>query len=95
MTPEVVLDVGVSTLATLSRGSQRAVDLFSRWNIWIVPMLNVDGSNIVWSKDNYWRKNARSQGSRVFGVDINRNYSFTWNKCNGSSNFNSAQNSLQ
>jgi len=91
MTPEVVLDVGVSTLATLSRGSQRAVDLFSRWNIWIVPMLNVDGSNIVWSKDNYWRKNARSQGSRVFGVDINRNYSFTWNKCNGSSNFNSAQ----
>ncbi len=91
MTPEVVLDVGVSTLATLSRGTQRAKDLFSRWNIWIVPMLNVDGSSIVWSKDNYWRKNARSEGPRVFGVDINRNYSFTWNKCRGSSSSTGAQ----
>lgn len=91
MTPEVVMDVGVSVLNTLSRGNQRSKDLFSRWNIWIVPMLNVDGSDIVWSKDNFWRKNARSQGSRVFGVDINRNYGFTWNACRGSSGFTGGQ----
>lgn len=91
MTPEVVLDAGVAALNTLSHGSQKATELISRWNIWIVPMLNVDGSDIVWSQDSYWRKNARAQGARVHGVDINRNYSFSWNKCNGSSNSLGAQ----
>ena len=91
MTPEVVLDVGAAALSTLSGGSRQATELVSRWNIWIVPMLNVDGSDIVWNKDSYWRKNARAQNNRVFGVDINRNYSFTWNKCSGSSNSTGAQ----
>jgi hypothetical protein len=44
-------------------------------------MLNVDGNNIVWTQDNMWRKNARGTN----GVDINRNYPYQWNTCNGSS----------
>lgn len=91
MTPEVVLDVGLAALNTLARGSRQAAELAARWNIWIVPMVNVDGSDIVWKKDNFWRKNARAQGNRVFGVDINRNYGFGWNKCGGSSSSPNAQ----
>jgi carboxypeptidase T len=91
MTPEVVLDVGLAALNTLARGQRQAAELAARWNIWIVPMLNVDGSDIVWRRDSMWRKNARAQGNRVFGVDINRNYGFGWNRCSGSSGSPNAQ----
>jgi hypothetical protein len=49
--------------------------------IWVVPMLNPDGSNKVWTSNNMWRKNARGG----YGVDINRNYPYKWNSCRGSS----------
>ena len=54
-------------------------------------MLNVDGNNIVWTTDNMWRKNARGQGNNVYGVDLNRNYSYAWNSCNGSSGSTSSE----
>ncbi len=89
MTPEVVLDVAETTLKGLRR-SPRLRQVVDRWQIWVVPMINVDGSNIVWTSDNMWRKNARADKGDVHGVDINRNYSYLWDSCNGSS---SSQNS--
>jgi hypothetical protein len=59
----------------------RWVDMFQ---IYIVPVLNVDGHNIVTSgQDPRWRKNARDTDSNGVvnypdGVDINRNYDFNW-----------------
>lgn len=53
--------------------------------IWVVPQVNPDGNTIVWTNDTWWRKNARGDGANVWGVDINRNYPFQWNFCNGSS----------
>lgn len=91
MTPEVVMDVAESTLGTLARKDRAWTPVLQNWNIWVVPMLNVDGNNIVWTQDSMWRKNAHSEGGRTFGVDINRNYSFNWNKCNGSSGSTGAQ----
>jgi len=85
MTPEVVMDVAHFALQGLTQRSQ-GTEFLSRWNLWIVPMLNVDGSDIVWKKNSFWRKNARSDSSgRMHGVDVNRNYAFGWNKCRGSS----------
>lgn len=55
--------------------------------IWILPMLNVDGNNYMWTKDNMWRKNVRNR----HGVDINRNYPYAWNSCDGSSGYSFAQ----
>lgn len=55
--------------------------------IYVLPMFNVDGNNIVWTQDNMWRKNARDS----YGVDINRNYPYAWNSCNGSSSSRGAQ----
>ncbi len=58
-----------------------AVDAYE---IWIVPCVNPDGVDWVWTKDNYWRKNRRNNG-RDFGVDLNRNYPFAWGRCGSSS----------
>lgn len=84
MTSEIVMDVA-DTVLSMKRMSTPWNQLLESWNIWIVPMLNVDGNNIVWTSDNWWRKNARGNGSSVFGVDLNRNYTYAWNTCNGSS----------
>ncbi len=86
MTPEVVLDVAQTILPEARSKNSPLANILSRWNIWIVPMLNVDGNNVVWTKNSYWRKNAHAdENSKVFGVDLNRNYPFMWSGCNGSS----------
>ncbi|MGZ3690745.1 MAG: M14 family zinc carboxypeptidase [Pseudobdellovibrio sp.] len=85
MTSEIVMDVAENTLDMLAQNNGLA-PLLNRWSVWVVPMLNVDGNNIVWTQQNMWRKNAHTEGSQTFGVDINRNYPFNWNRCNGASN---------
>ncbi len=85
MTSEVVMDVADFLLSSEVRNNKQWQLLLDKWNVWIVPMLNVDGRNIVTTQDKWWRKNARTENGKTFGVDINRNYSFNWNKCNGSS----------
>jgi carboxypeptidase T len=83
MTVEVVLDVAETILKnSRSRFSQ---ELLKKWNVWIVPMVNPDGSNIVFTANSMWRKNARAGASDIFGVDVNRNYSYRWGDCQGSS----------
>ncbi len=80
MTPEVVLDIAETLLTQYGKDSK-----ITHWvdanEIWLVPMLNVDGNNKVWTQDNWWRKNTREG----YGVDINRNYPYNWNTCSGSS----------
>ena len=85
ITPEISIQFAWSLLAAAYAENQYAIELLKRWTFWIVPMLNVDGSNIVWSENSYWRKNARADGGRVFGVDMNRNYNYQFSNCNGSS----------
>lgn len=91
MTPEVVFDIAETILKGIQNKSPKAMEILSKWNVYLVPMLNVDGNNIVWNSDNWWRKNAKSSGKNIYGVDNNRNYSFFWNKCGGSSGSKNAQ----
>jgi len=85
MTSEIVLDVGQTFLQAIQAHNEGAINALSNWNIWIVPMLNVDGNNMVWTQNQMWRKNARDDRGQVYGVDINRNYPFKWGACHGSS----------
>jgi hypothetical protein len=69
-------------------------------DIWVMPTLNPDGHHIVESGGGgnspyYHRKNANNTNGCTtwpptpftqFGVDINRNFSFLWNCCSGSTN---------
>ncbi len=92
MTSEIVMDVAESILtAKAQKASPKVTAMLDQWNIWVVPMLNVDGNNIVWTQDSYWRKNARAESGSAFGVDLNRNYSYRWSNCGGSSNSKGAQ----
>ena len=82
MTVEVVLDTGDYLLSNYGKDPK-----VTKWvddsEIWLIPMVNPDGSSQVWSGKNMWRKNNRGN----YGVDINRNYPFKWAGCGGSSAF--------
>lgn len=86
MTPEVSLDI----IETLLNGYQSHAEIkkwIDSYQIWVIPMFNVDGSNKMWGSNKWWRKNTRGG----YGVDLNRNYPSGWNKCNGSSGEKSSQ----
>ena len=80
MTVEVALDAADYLAANYATNTE-VHDWLDRAEIWIVPMVNPDGSNKVWTEDSMWRKNASGSD----GVDVNRNYPYRWNQCNGSS----------
>lgn len=86
MTPEIALDV----VDYLTKGYEKDAEV-RKWLdnhvVWVVPMVNPDGNHRVWNGKNMWRKNALGG----YGVDINRNYPFEWNSCNGSSGSKSSE----
>lgn len=55
--------------------------------IWIIPMVNLDGVNYMWTQYDMWRKDRHSPppGSSQYGIDPNRNYPTFWGSCDGSS----------
>ncbi len=56
--------------------------------IWIIPTVNPDGAEFDVSTGSYalWRKNRQpNAGSTAIGTDLNRNWSFQWGCCGGSS----------
>lgn len=90
MTPEIVVDIAETLLQNASerrriRPGHEGMDQLSRVRVWVVPQVNPDGNNIVWTMNPWWRKNAFRDRGQVTGVDLNRNYSFQWGKCRGSS----------
>lgn len=86
MTVEIALDI--IDYLTANYGKDATVtNWVNKAQIWIIPMVNPDGSNRVWNEDNMWRKNARGD----YGVDINRNYPYKWGACDGSSGSKYAQ----
>lgn len=86
MTPEVVLDLAAYLLEGYGTDSN-ATKWVDGLEVWVLPMLNVDGNNMMWTQDKMWRKNTRGG----YGVDLNRNYPVGWNSCDGSSGRASAQ----
>lgn len=86
MGPEVGIDI-IETLLTGHGSDPKITHWVDSNEIWVLPMFNVDGNDIVWQSDNMWRKNARGD----YGVDINRNYPYAWGSCRGSSSSKYAQ----
>jgi hypothetical protein len=83
LTPEVVL-----SLAHLFAESSKVTigNLVHTRQIYIVPSLNPDGAeyDIAGGSYHFWRKN-RQPYQGVYGTDNNRNYSYRWGCCGGSS----------
>jgi hypothetical protein len=86
MTPEVTTDIIQFLTKNFDNAEMPFVrDWLENMAIWVIPQLNPDGNNIVWSEDNWWRKNAKGDEWEIWGVDLNRNYPFQWGACRGSS----------
>ncbi|HUR16026.1 MAG TPA: M14 family zinc carboxypeptidase, partial [Candidatus Limnocylindrales bacterium] len=66
----------------------RVTNIVNTREIWIIPTLNPDGAeyNISDGVFHNWRKNRQpNPGSSAVGIDLNRNFSFMWGCCGGSS----------
>jgi carboxypeptidase T len=80
MTTEVAMDL-IDQLMSGYALNAKVQKWVKNTEIWVVPMVNPDGNNKVWTSNNLWRKNAHGG----YGVDINRNYPYAWASCEGSS----------
>jgi carboxypeptidase T len=83
LTVEVVL----ALLHTFAESAKPDVTtLVNSRQIYIVPSLNPDGAeyDIATGSYRFWRKN-RQPDEGIFGTDNNRNYSYKWGCCGGSS----------
>ncbi|MCX5752614.1 MAG: M14 family zinc carboxypeptidase [Candidatus Krumholzibacteria bacterium] len=61
----------------------RVAELVDTREIWIAPMINVDGhvyveQNHTGSSSYWWRKNRKLNANGSYGIDINRNYGYRW-----------------
>jgi len=66
----------------------RITSLVNSREFWIVPDMNPDGGEYDIATGSYrsWRKNRQpNAGSSNVGTDLNRNWSFQWGCCGGSS----------
>ncbi|MBX7269509.1 zinc carboxypeptidase [Micromonospora sp. Llam7] len=66
----------------------RITSLVNGREIWVVPSVNPDGSEYDIATGSYrsWRKNRQpNSGSSYVGTDLNRNWSYNWGCCGGSS----------
>jgi murein tripeptide amidase MpaA len=65
----------------------RVSNIVNSREIWIIPMLNPDGSTYDISGGTFhgWRKDRQVVMPGYFGIDPNRNWSYKWNCCGGSS----------
>jgi hypothetical protein len=83
MTVEVVLSLAKMFVEDSRIGTRNL--LYSR-QIYIVPSLNPDGGEYDIATGSYrlWRKN-RQPNAQAIGTDNNRNYSYRWGCCGGSS----------
>jgi carboxypeptidase T len=66
----------------------RLAKLVKTREIYVVPMVNPDGGefDISGSSYGFWRKNRQPNPDDI-GTDLNRNYSYRWGCCGGSSGF--------
>lgn len=85
LTVEVALDL-VRLFAESTDPTIRS--LVASRQIYVIPNLNPDGSEYDISGGTYqsWRKNRQpNSGTSAIGTDLNRNYSYRWGCCGGSS----------
>ncbi|KAI9217670.1 hypothetical protein BC828DRAFT_351264 [Blastocladiella britannica] len=69
---------------TLDNDTRRFLDTY---DVHIVPVANPDGYTWTWEEngDRLWRKNRRQNADGSIGVDLNRNWDFSWDDLSGSS----------
>lgn len=85
----LTVEVALSLLHLFAESTDQTVrSLVASRQIYILPTLNPDGGeyDIASGSYRFWRKNRQPiPGSFEIGTDLNRNYSYRWGCCGGSS----------
>ncbi|WP_436493578.1 M14 family metallopeptidase [Actinokineospora sp. HUAS TT18] len=87
----LTVEMALYLINTLTDGystDSRIKGLVDSREIWILPNVNPDGGEFDISTGSYqmWRKNRQpNSGSSNVGTDLNRNWSYKWGCCGGSS----------
>ena len=85
----LTVEVALSLLHLFAESTDQTVrSLVASRQIYILPSLNPDGGefDIATGSYRFWRKNRQPiPGSSEIGTDLNRNYSYGWACCGGSS----------
>jgi uncharacterized membrane protein len=83
MTPEAVVYIAHYMLENY-RTDPYIWNIINTTQVWLVPKVNVDGfiydGNGDYPNGQMWRKNRRDNGDGTYGVDLNRNYDWSWDK---------------
>jgi len=77
ITPEIVLYF-IHYLVDKYGTDSTVTYIVDNRELWLVPMMNPDGHEYVFTVDMWWRKNRRDNGDGTYGVDLNRNYGYKW-----------------
>jgi len=84
----------INELTSKYASDTRIRDLVNSREIWILPDVNPDGGEYDIATGSYrsWRKNRQpNTGSSYVGTDLNRNWSYNWGCCGGSSGSTSSE----
>jgi hypothetical protein len=85
ITPEIALRSANELINGYLNGNSEIINIIKENQIYIIYSINPDGLDHTWEKDNYWRKNRRSNQGGSYGVDLNRNHEIGWDfSCSGS-----------
>ncbi|GAB4052236.1 M14 family zinc carboxypeptidase [Catellatospora paridis] len=91
----VEMAIYLMNLFTSGYGSDSAItNIVNSREIWIIPDMNPDGGEYDIATGSYrsWRKNRQpNSGSSNVGTDLNRNWSYQWGCCGGSSGTTSSE----
>lgn len=84
ITPEIVMYF-INYLVDNYGTDEKATFIVDNRQLWLIPMMNPDGHNYVFTTDMWWRKNRRNNGDGYYGVDLNRNWGYAWGYDNSGS----------
>lgn len=84
MSTEIAMDV-LEYLTAGYGGDPDVNEWVNELQIWVMPMVNPDGSAYCWTEDMWWTKNRRENYDGSYGVNLDHNYPFLWGECFGSS----------
>lgn len=77
---EIPLLLAKRLITEFNAGNAEVVRLLTARQVHIIPSVNPDGAEYDISDSDYlmWRKNRGSVEGELYGIDLNRNYSFQW-----------------
>ncbi|KAM8933970.1 carboxypeptidase O-like [Pelodytes ibericus] len=53
-------------------------NILKQVDLYVIPILNIDGYIYTWTTERLWRKNRAIYGEQCIGVDLNRNFDAQW-----------------